>query len=344
MKILNLESETEKTNFSDKFTKSLTSSNINILLGSGFSKPLLSVLGSIEERLTKAKQNKDETKIYEIEKEFFEACILPLVDYDNVVKTNPLRNRFIHSLVDIISARHSSVLHKVLNIFTTNYDNLIEISLEEKHVDYFDGFTGKIASVFSSNNYGKIVSKQSAVNNKTSELVSVNLFKLHGSLYWYRNDNKIIFKDFKDRVAQLEQLKENPKEFVDYYEKEFLIVNPNEDKYNLTVLNSTYYDQIRLLSNELDKNNTLLIAFGFSFNDEHLKTIIDRALENPTLNLIIFAFDEASFNSFQEKFKHANNVSILYTCDKQEENNPIFKPLTLEFAGSYLEEIYNAIK
>ena len=344
MKTINLESKTERRFFSDKLTKSLASSNINILLGSGFSKPLLSVLGSIEERLTEAKRNDDKTKIYKIEKEFFDSCIMPLKDYDNIVKTNPLRNRFIHSLIDILSVRHSSVLHKVLNIFTTNYDNLIEISLEEKHVDYFDGFTGKISSVFSSNNYGKIVSKQSAVNNKTSELVSVNLFKLHGSLYWYRDGNKIIFKDFKDRISELEKFKDSPKEFVDYYENEFLIVNPNEEKYNLTVLNSTYYDQIRILSNELDKNNTLLISFGFSFNDDHLKTIIDRALENPTLNLIIFAFDEASLNSYIEKFKHVNNVSILYACNNQDENNPIYKQLTLEYAGSYLEEIYNAIE
>ena len=340
MKLINLESEERKI-FNDKFIKTLTSSNINILLGSGFSKPLLSVLGSIEERLTEAKRNDDKTKIYEIEKEFFDSCIMPLNDYDNIAKTNPLRNHFIHSLIDIISVRHSSVLHKVLNIFTTNYDNLIEISLEEKHVDYFDGFTGKITSVFSSNNYGKIVSKQSAVNNKTSELVSVNLFKLHGSLYWYRDGNKIVFKDFKDRISALEKFKDSPNEFVDYYEKEFLIVNPNEEKYNLTVLNSMYYDQIRLLSNELDKNNTLLISFGFSFNDEHLKTIIDRALENPTLNLIIFAFDEASLNSYKEKFKHVNNVSVLYTYDDNEKE---FKQLSLEVAGSYLEEIYNAIK
>lgn len=344
MKLINLEDKLEKELFSNRLVKSLASSNVNVLLGSGFSKPLLSVLGSIEERLTKAKKDNDILKIYEIEKEFYETCMLPLIDSDEVAKTNHLRNRFIHTIIDIISVRHSSVLHKILNMFTTNYDNLIEIALEDKHVDYFDGFTGKINSVFSTNNYGKIVSKQSAINNKTSELVSVNLIKLHGSLYWYNKDEKIVFNDFKDRISELERLKDNPNDFVTYYEKKFLIVNPNEEKYNLTVLNSTYYDQIRLLSNELDKNNTILITFGFSFNDEHLKTIIDRALENPTLSLIIFAYDENSLNLYKEKFENVNNVSILYRATIDEENNRNFKSLTLDSAGSYLEELYHAIR
>lgn len=344
MKLINLEDVSERETFSNKLIKSLASSNINILLGSGFSCPLLSVLGSIEERLTQAKKDQNISEIYEIEKYFYEKCMLPLMNSDEVAKTNILRNRFIHAFVDIISARHSSVLHKILNIFTTNYDNLIETALEDKHVDYFDGFTGKIHSVFSTNNYGKIVSKQSAINNKTSELVSVNLIKLHGSLYWYQNNDKIVFKDFKNRINELEKIKGNCKSFVDYYEKEFLIVNPNEEKYNLTVLNSTYYDQIRLLSNELDKNNTLLITFGFSFNDEHLKAIIDRALENPTLSLIIFAYDENSLNLYTSKFENINNVSILYTSTIDEENNRTFKLLTLDTAVSYLEELYNAIR
>lgn len=344
MKLVNLRNNNEKESFSKKLTKSLASSNVNILLGSGFSMPLLSVLGKIEKRLTSAKQEDDKIEIFKTEKEFFISCIMPLADYDKVKKTSALRNRFIHSLIDIISARHSSVLHKILNIFTTNYDNLIEMSLEDKHVDYFDGFTGKITSIFSTNNYGKIVSKQSAINNKTSELVSVNLIKLHGSLYWYPNKDKIIFTDFKHRISRLADLINNPAEFVSYYEKAFLIVNPNEEKYNLTVLNSTYYDQIRLLSNELDKNNTLLIAFGFSFNDEHLKTVVDRALENPTLSLIVFAFDENALESLKKKFGHINNVTILYMATVDEENNLNFEPLTLEIVGSYLEELYNAIK
>ena len=74
MKLVNLKNNNEKESFSKKLTKSLASSNVNILLGSGFSRPLLSVLGSIEERLTLAKQKDDKIEIFEIEKEFFDTA------------------------------------------------------------------------------------------------------------------------------------------------------------------------------------------------------------------------------------------------------------------------------
>ena len=70
MKSINLELEAQKRNFSDKLIKSLDSSNINILLGSGFSKPILSVLGSIEERLTEAKKMMTNQKYSKSKKNF----------------------------------------------------------------------------------------------------------------------------------------------------------------------------------------------------------------------------------------------------------------------------------
>lgn len=67
-------------------------------------------------------------------------------------------------------------------------------------------------------------------------------------------------------------------------------------------------------------------------------------MENPTLSLVIFAFDENSLVSHKKKFEHKNNVSILYTATVDDDKNYTFEPLTLEIVGSYLEELYNAIK
>ena len=52
--------------------------------------------------------------------------------------------------------RETSIVHKIINIFTTNYDNLIEKALEKNHIDYFDGFSGRINPKFSTANYGKL--------------------------------------------------------------------------------------------------------------------------------------------------------------------------------------------
>ena len=71
------------------------------------------------------------------------------------------------------------------------------------------------------------------------------------------------------------------------------VVLPNKGKFASTVLNETYYDQLRRLSNQLELPNTSLLVMGFSFADEHIRSLIARAAKaNPTLKVIIFCYDE----------------------------------------------------
>lgn len=74
----------------------------------------------------------------------------------------------------------------------------------------------------------------------------------------------------------------------------------------------TYYDLLRIYANELDKENTLLLVFGFSFADEHLRDITLRALKNPTLKLVIFAFNVDESKKFKAHFDGFYNVTIIH--------------------------------
>ena len=75
--------------------------------------------------------------------------------------------------------------------------------------------------------------------------------------------------------------------------KQLAVVFPNKGKFASTVLNETYYDQLRRLSNQLELPNTSLLVMGFSFADEHIRSLITRAAKaNPTLKVIIFCYDE----------------------------------------------------
>ena len=68
---------------------------------------------------------------------------------------------------------------------------------------------------------------------------------------------------------------------------------PNKGKFASTVLNETYYDQLRRLSNQLELPNTSLLVMGFSFADEHIRSLITRAAKaNPTLKIIIFCYSK----------------------------------------------------
>ena len=55
----------------------------------------------------------------------------------------------------------------------------------------------------------------------------------------------------------------------------------------------------------------LLIVFGFSFADQHIREITERALKNPTLKVIIFSYSTDDANTFHEIFKKYNNVDII---------------------------------
>ena len=57
-------------------------------------------------------------------------------------------------------------------------------------------------------------------------------------------------------------------------------------------MDSTYYELLRIYNNELDREGTLLVSFGFSFGDSHILGITKRALKNPTLKLVAFAFND----------------------------------------------------
>ena len=323
-----------------KLQRIISSSNINLLLGSAFSLPYLQPLSNIEIRLSEAMQKGDKDEEYEVKSDFFNKSIAPVANIDFEDDSFNNKRVLIKTFADIVDLRETSVVHKIINIFTTNYDNLIETALEKNHIDYFDGFEGRIKPEFSTSNYGKLICKQTELSGRTSEAISVNLFKLHGSIYWKQEDGKIVFDDYKDRFVDI-SLSTERDEFLKNYEK-LAIVNPEKSKFNSTVMNSNYYDQIRMFANELERQNTVLIAFGFSFADEHMVQVISRALSsNPTLTLIVFPYCQDDLLRFQELFKFHNNVFCYF--NRGEDTEKIEK-FSLDDMNSLLMEIYNAVK
>lgn len=66
---------------------------------------------------------------------------------------------------------------------------------------------------------------------------------------------------------------------------------------------------MRLYSNALEKENSVLFVAGFSFADEHIATLTRRSAENnPTLKVIIFAFCD------EEEDDLKKNIGIDSTC------------------------------
>jgi len=89
------------------------------------------------------------------------------------------------------------------------------------------------------------------------------------------------------------------------------IVNPTKWKFHETVFEEHYYQMLRLLSYELEKPDTVFIAFGFSFADEHILNLVKRSLSNPSLHMYVCCFDAAEKDSMEQKFLGFANVELV---------------------------------
>lgn len=323
--------------------KQLQSSNVNVLFGAGFSFGVYELLGDIENKLYIAEFiDEDTEKVIELKKQFFTGSILPYLDSKKKENGFEQRRRFFALINSIVSNRQSSILHKIVNVFTTNYDLLIEEALEACHIKYVDGFSGRINPVFSTSNYGIIFNRQTSISSMTSEITTFNVYKVHGSLNWDVKSSEITFKSPKRKISKIRDEIDTPNFDNEY--KKLAIINPTKEKLNQTVMNVNYYDQLRMYCNELEKNNTLLFAFGFSFSDEHIRSMTLRSLQgNPTLTLIVFSFDEQSTVNYTEIFKDCANVKIVQLVDLQEEEEKTL-PLTLEKVNNILEAVFDGTK
>ena len=77
-----------------------------------------------------------------------------------------------------------------------------------------------------------------------------------------------------------------------------------------------YYQMLRIFSQELERKQSVLIVFGFSFADEHIQSILKRSLSNPNLLVYIFCFNESDLDKFSKMFVNYKNIQLIYRKDK----------------------------
>jgi hypothetical protein len=236
---------------------------------------------------------------------------------------------FISQLHWILLKRESPIHNKQLNIFTTNIDLFLESALENLQMEYNDGFIGRINPTFSLSNYNKLYIKKTLHYDNKAEIPVFNLFKVHGSLTWRHQNDGIIYSDLKilesieecrkkiattklipfdtsNTALSLKDLSTKMKavsvtsehiDFLSTYDK-LSIVNPSKTKFQQTVLDLNHAELLRVLGNELEKECSILMVFGFSFADEHIREIVIRAANsNPTLLVIVYGYDGDSSKS-----------------------------------------------
>jgi hypothetical protein len=144
-----------------------------------------------------------------------------------------------------------------VEIFTPNYDLLLEEAFERARMPYFDGFTGSHMPFFDP------VSISTDVLPKRWS----RLWKMHGSLGWDVKDDTII------RTGQRNATK---------------LIYPDHLKYD-EIRRLPYSALFERLREFLATPDSLLLCSGFSFFDSHICAVMDEGLIANT-HTAIFAF------------------------------------------------------
>lgn len=331
------------------------SANINFLIGSGLSQPFLRTLGDIEKQLTAIKdlsQAEQDGVTASIYREYFENVIAPnlLRDEANGDYSLVLNNykEFLSIWNAILHNRCISLRSKQANIYSTNIDLMVENAVEAVEVEFNDGFIGSIKPVFNEANFQKTIRKESTHFQNSTELPVFNLLKMHGSVNWKDVGDKIINDYDLSVVSHVKEVLERYEEgvfpkydkdntkiaqqivehgdysaFIEAY-NQFQIVNPTKRKFSETVMDVHFYELMRMFSNSLEKENSLLFVMGFSFADEHIRNIVKRALKtNPTLMVVVFAYKDKENESFRSKFGEEFSNLIIVTPSKYSDDNQL---------------------
>ena len=154
-----------------------------------------------------------------------------------------------------------------VEIFTVNYDVLIEHGMEAERIPVFDGFVGSHRPFFHPDSLRR---KESAPGATWTRL-----WKMHGSITWRR-----INQDGLSRVVRGEP------------DPEGEMIYPSFQKYDES-RQQPYAAFTDRLSRFLEQDDALLVVVGLSFGDEHINNLIFGALENrPRTHVYVLQFEE----------------------------------------------------
>lgn len=175
---------------------------------------------------------------------------------------------------------------KPVEIFTTNYDLLLEQALEEQRVPYFDGFVGSDSA---------FLDLESMAEDDLPPRWA-RLWKIHGSVNWWMTAKQKIRRS-RDEV-----------------EGEQLLIYPSHLKYDQS-RQMPYFAMLDRLRTFLRSDQCVLLTCGYSFGDEHINAYIGQGLSgNPNAACFGMIFnDRVDVPKAVELAKRHPNLTLLAT-------------------------------
>jgi hypothetical protein len=171
--------------------------------------------------------------------------------------------------VDFLAAwAGSAIYHLPVELFTVNYDLLLETALERRRIPYFDGFIGALRARF----HTELVEATAGKDEESVPAFFVRLWKLHGSVNWLWEDKNIV------RLG------------VPVSQGLAAAIYPSDAKYDESrrVPFVVLQDRFR---RALQEPESLVIVAGYSFGDDHLNEMIfDAAARRERSEFVVFCY------------------------------------------------------
>ena len=175
-----------------------------------------------------------------------------------------------------------------LQIFTTNYDRIIEAGAELAGLHLLDRFVGSLAPIFRSSRLDVDMHyNPPGIRGEPRYLEGVARFtKLHGSLDWINVGKNIRRIGLPFGAENIDPYLQAPG--LTGADALQLMIYPNSAKDRETAA-YPYVDLFRDFAAAVCRPNSTVISYGYSFGDEHINRVIEDMLTIPSTHLVVIA-------------------------------------------------------
>lgn len=204
----------------------------------------------------------------------------------------PKREQAFNILVTfLMSFASRSGVRDRLNIFTTNYDRLIEAGAELAGLHLLDRFLGNLMPIFRSSRLDLDMHyNPPGIRGEPRYLEGVTRFtKLHGSVDWVQTDKDIRRIGLPFGAENIDPYLQAPGLANASTHK--LMIYPNAAKDRETS-DYPYVELFRDLAAAICRPNSTLVTYGYSFGDEHINRVIRDMLIIPSTHLVIISYND----------------------------------------------------
>jgi SIR2-like domain len=178
-----------------------------------------------------------------------------------------------------------------LNVFTTNYDRLIEAGAEIAGLHLLDRFLGNLMPIFRSSRLDLDMHyNPPGIRGEPRYLEGVARFtKLHGSVDWVQTDKDIRRIGLPFGAGSVDPYLNAPG--LGSGDAHKLMIYPNAAKDRETS-DYPYVELFRDLAAAVCRPNSTLVTYGYSFGDDHINRVIRDLLTIPSTHLVVISYND----------------------------------------------------